>query len=62
MINNRKYKCECGYKLKGKPSVLITPDKEVCPNCGKIQYLKYAPQDAKKITKGIEIIKKSKIF
>ena len=55
MINNRKYKCECGYRfLKGKPSILVTPDKEVCPKCGKIQYIKYAPMDAKKIVRGIE--------
>lgn len=45
-------KCECGAEQKGKVTIFITEHQEVCPTCGKLNYIEYAPIDWGKIAEG----------
>lgn len=48
MLKKTITKCTCGKRLKYAVSPFVTTERRVCPKCGKIHYVDYAPIDWQK--------------
>lgn len=49
IIKDKVYKCKCGQRLSGKPTIFMTTELRVCPKCGRHWYCDTAPIDWAKI-------------
>lgn len=47
-LKTKNSECECGNLLPYRISPFMTEEKRICPKCGKIHHVDYAPIDWQK--------------